>query len=67
MLNSRVEHAVELLCHRGCRAVWGIIEQLEGGGRVPEADGLSPDERHAVAVELKAIMAVYAARCEPPG
>lgn len=67
MLNSRVEHAVELLCHRGCRAVWGIIEQLEGGGSVPEADDLSAEERHAVAAELKSIMAVYADSCEPPG
>ncbi|MCU0971797.1 MAG: hypothetical protein MUF57_08450 [Gammaproteobacteria bacterium] len=67
MLNSRVEHAVELLCHRGCRAVWGIIEQLDRGGSVPEADDLNPEERRAVAVELKSIMAVYARSCEPPG
>jgi hypothetical protein len=66
MLSSRVERAVELLCHRGCRAVWGIIEELERGGSVPEADDLSRDERCAVAAELKSIMAVYADSCEPP-
>jgi hypothetical protein len=67
MLNSRVENAVELLCHRGCKAVWGVIEALERGSNVPEANDLSPAERYAVAAELRSIMAVYADSCEPPG
>lgn len=66
MHNSRVEHAVEALCHRGCRAVWEIIDTLENGGEVPETVHLTGTEVDAVIAELRAIMAVYGGSCSAP-
>jgi len=66
MLNHRVEHAVELLCHQGCRAVWGVIDALESGRSLPETAGLDTAEVGAVLSELKAIMSVYAGSCDAP-
>ena len=66
MLNRQVEHAVELLCHRGCRAVWGVIRVLERGGTLPETANLEAAEVEAVVGELKAIMSVYAGKCGVP-
>jgi len=64
MLNHRVEHAVELLCHQGCRAVWGVIDALESGRPLPETAALDSAEIRAVLSELKAIMAVYRENCQ---
>ena len=66
MLNHQVEHAVELLCHRGCRAVWGVIHALEQGEVLPETAGLDKREVQAVVGELRAIMSVYADNCRVP-
>jgi hypothetical protein len=66
MHNPRVEHAVEALCHRGCRAVWEIIDTLENGGEVPETIDLTGAEVDAVIAELRAIMAVYEGSCPAP-
>ena len=66
MHTPRVEHAVEALCHRGCRAVWEIIDTLEHGGGVPETAALSGAEVDAVVAELRAIMAVYTDSCPAP-
>ena len=66
MLNHRVEHAVELLCHQGCRAVWGVIDALESGQTLPETAGLDSAEIGEVLSELKAIMSVYAGSCDAP-
>jgi hypothetical protein len=66
MLNRRVEHAVEILCHQGCRAVWGVIHALERGETFPETAELDEVEVKAVVGELKAIMSVYADNCSVP-
>lgn len=66
MLNHQVEHAVELLCHQGCQAVWGVIRALERGETLPQTAGLDPVEVQAVVGELKAIMSVYADNCAVP-
>jgi hypothetical protein len=66
MLNRQVEHAVEILCHQGCQAVWGVINALERGETLPETAGLEAYEVQAVIGELKAIMAVYAGSCGVP-
>ena len=63
MLNRQVEHAVELLCHQGCKAVWGVIHALERGETLPETAGLDDVEVEAVVGELKAIMSVYVGKC----
>ena len=63
MLNRQVEHAVELLCQQGCRAVWDVIGALEGGEALPETAALDEVEVAAVVRELKAIMSVYAGNC----
>ena len=66
MLNRQVEHAVELLCQQGCRAVWGVIGALERGEALPETAALDEVEVEAVVRELKAIMSVYADNCRVP-
>jgi len=66
MLNRQVEHAVEILCHQGCQAVWSVISALERGETLPETAGLEAYEVQAVIGELKAIMAVYAGSCGVP-
>ncbi len=57
--NQRVEQCVEILCLKGCRAIHGVIAQLERGESLPETIHLTEQERHAVLTEVKAIMAVY--------
>jgi hypothetical protein len=66
MLNRQVEHAVELLCQQGCRAVWGVIGALERGESLPETTDLDAAEVEAVVRELKAVMSVYADNCRAP-
>ena len=56
---QRVDHCVEILCDRGCRAVWADIERLEAGMSLPETTELTEDERRAVLQELKSVMSVY--------
>lgn len=60
---SPVEHAIEVLCHKGCRQVWREIVALERGEVLPETEGLSAKERALVLQELKTIMSVYGDRC----
>ena len=59
----RVEHVVEAVCSLGCKAVHGVIAQLESGGFVAEAAELTRFERRRVVEELKDVMSVYAYRC----
>ena len=66
MLNCQVERAVEILCHQGCQAVWGVINALERGETLPETAGLEASEVRAVIGELKSIMSVYAGKCRLP-
>lgn len=54
-----MEHCVEVLCDKGCRAVWADIRRIEAGDIVPEIAELSAEERHAVLDELRNVMAVY--------
>lgn len=61
--SQRVEHSIELLCHKGCRAVWRVIAALERGELLQETQDLNPDEVQEVISELKQIMAVYEGSC----
>ncbi|MBF0255785.1 MAG: hypothetical protein HQL47_04860 [Gammaproteobacteria bacterium] len=61
--SKQVEHSIELLCHKGCKAVWGVIAALEQGQTLAETQGLSPEEVCEVVTELKQIMAVYEGSC----
>lgn len=63
MSNQVVDHCVEALCQKGCSAVWGDIEALESGVRLPETAGLSRSEIQAVIHELKSVMSVYRGTC----
>lgn len=56
---QRVDHCVELLCNRGCKAVWADIQRLEAGKSLPETTALTDEERRVVLQELKSVMAVY--------
>lgn len=59
----RVESSIELICRKGCRAVWGDIDALAQGRSIPETAGLTAHERLAVLRELRAVMAVYEGSC----
>ena len=65
MSPSRVEKCVEVMCHKGCKALWADIEALENGRVVEETSQLSGVERNQVLKELKSIMAVYEGSCDP--
>jgi hypothetical protein len=60
-----VEQSVEAICRKGCRAVWSDIHALETGDELPETEGLTELEVHAVLRELKSVMAVYRNSCIP--
>jgi hypothetical protein len=59
MDQSKISACIETLCEKGCREVTRVIGTLEQRGAVEEAATLTDDERNAVLVELKSIMAVY--------
>jgi hypothetical protein len=59
MDQSKVSTCVETLCQKRCREVTRTIGTLEQGGIVEEAAALTTDERNAVLLELKSIMAAY--------
>lgn len=61
--DQKVDLVLESLCGEGCKAVWGVIENLESGKPLPQTDGLSNQELDTLLVELKSIMAVYAGTC----
>lgn len=59
MDHSKISHAIETLCLKGCKEVSRIILALEQNEPVEDVQQLSEGERQAVLAELKAIMAVY--------
>lgn len=59
MAANPVDRCVEVMCKKGCKALWEDIEALQKGVTLPEVDLLSELERRQVLAELKAIMAVY--------
>jgi hypothetical protein len=63
LMQNRVDNCVEALCQKGCRNVWGDIDALESGQKLPEAEGLNDVEIQAVIHELKAVMSVYKGTC----
>ena len=65
MRSHKVEKCVELMCHKGCKALWADIAALEEGSILSETIGLSGEERTQVLMELKSIMAVYQGSCTP--
>lgn len=65
MSRNPVDRCIELLCLKGCKAIWGDIEALEEGARLPETESLTAGERRLVLQELKSIMSVYSGSCEP--
>jgi len=58
-----IEECLERLCQKGCAQVWRDISALEQGEPLPEAAGLSVNERRQLLTELKSIMQVYSYRC----
>lgn len=63
MKQQKIDECVEDLCNKGCKAVWGVIDSLESGMKLPETAHLKPAEIDAVVDELKTIMAVYDGTC----
>jgi len=61
--SARLDHYVEQICQRGCKAVSRDIRLLEQGGVPAGIEALAQDERTALLVELKSVMAVYGERC----
>ena len=62
MDQTRIHQCVETLSQKGCAAVTRIIAALEQGETVADMLELTKDEKHAILIELKSIMAVYQAR-----
>lgn len=60
---QKIDLLLESLCGEGCKAVWGVIENLESGTALPQTDGLSESELDTLLAELKSVMAVYAGTC----
>jgi hypothetical protein len=63
MKQNPVEHAVETLCLKGCKALWTDISLMEDGEVLPELRGLDEVQRSQVLMEIKSIMAVYKGSC----
>ena len=63
MSGNRVDETVELLCLKGCKALWSDIDKMERGMVLPELQDLSARERAEVLQEIKSIMAVYEGSC----
>lgn len=61
--DNNIEKTVELICQKGCKAVWTDIAILEQGEMVEEATGLVATDIVVVVAELKSIMAVYDGTC----
>ena len=61
--DQKIDLLLESLCGEGCKAVSGVIENLESGSALPQTDGLSAEELDTLLAELKSIMAVYAGTC----
>ncbi len=62
--NERVDRTIDVICHQGCRAVWGFIDALEAGTLRPEYAHLDAAERALLLAELHDIMQVYGDRCD---
>ncbi len=63
MNQNPVEQAVEMLCLKGCKALWADIAFMEKGGVLPELANLDEGQRREVLAEIKSIMAVYEGSC----
>lgn len=63
MPQQSIDECVEALCQKGCGAVWHDIAALEAGDSLPEAQGLSAEQKQEVLVQLKSIMSVYQGSC----
>lgn len=61
--DKKVDILLESLCGEGCKAVRGVIDNLESGEALPQTNGLSDQELDTLLAELKSIMAVYAGTC----
>ncbi len=63
MDKRRIDDRVELLCQKGCKALWADIDLMDRGHVLPELADLEPEERAEVLREIKSIMAVYKGSC----
>lgn len=63
MKQNPVDQAVEMLCLKGCKALWADIAFMENGGVPPELENLDHAQRERVLAEIKSIMAVYEGSC----
>ena len=63
MSGNRIDESVELLCQKGCKALWSDIDKMEQGRVLPELQELNDRERAEVLKEIKSIMAVYKGSC----
>lgn len=54
---------MEVLCLKGCRALWADIDLMEQGKVLPELQSLDAQQQKKVLMEIKSIMAVYRGSC----
>ncbi|WP_456405948.1 hypothetical protein [Thiolapillus sp.] len=63
MRPNPVDHVVEILCLKGCKALWADIDSMEKGQMLPELQSLDTQQQQQVLKEIKSIMAVYKGSC----
>jgi len=63
MNRNRIDEHVELLCQKGCRALWKEIDRMDRGEFPQELRKLDAREKAEVLKEIKSIMAVYKGSC----
>lgn len=54
---------MEILCLKGCQALWADIDLMERGKVLPELQSLDAQQQKQVLMEIKSIMAVYQGSC----
>lgn len=65
MRPNPVDHVVEMLCLKGCKALSADIDLMEQGLVPAELQPLDAQQQKQVLTQIKSIMAVYQGNCSP--
>ncbi len=57
--NAQMNHAIECICHRGCRYVNSILADDDARQACKELQTLNSVQQRSVLKELKSVMSVY--------
>jgi hypothetical protein len=56
---TRINHAIDVICHRGCRYVNTLLADTTTRCKCRELQALDLEEQRRVLKELKSVMSVY--------